>query len=721
MGLLKGAFLLLYCSLVMLPLVPILKNKYLSFLFAIPLFFCVYRYQGIVIDAILYVTQYVFSIDPARFAGDPSFDFGNQDSLGFFSPIFGVFIESFGIATGSFVYTLLMQLAWIVAFVFVVKGLLRLSSQRLWVLPVIILSVCIFSNGMPFSHMAFFHYLQSYACSRSLSIVLGLGGVALLFYHKQVLSLLLILVGTAVHPLTAGWCLPFWMFFFFPKTRIPVAIGSLLFPLTFLIHSGPFDSYPADWLSRPLGFPGYELLSLYTFLLVFWVLQFKYSLNKNIRNISLSMCLISLISLYWDMCADFGEHILLYQAQPWRALWLPSLVAAPLGICFVKDSFRSFVKKKTFTVRAFSSLLLFCSFFVAIHPFFVSIVAFILFGVKERPLTLKISVLTYGGIVLGGYIVQQYIPLFLRSSISLFNLSILELYHARDSLSLYQLLFTIAFIVLFFKKRLYFIALLFACSIFLVHFTLLPILPLFILFFPKNSRVKYWVGLVFVILLVIVDGLIDTETRNWILKPVLPKSFFTACFIVALSIAAICLSRHFSRKSIAVWLVICSSLATISYASNAAVILKNDKQFDPYLHKSIFPQIGKRGRILFYVSGRYKGNPRLQFMTGSYFDDIVKSGVIFHKGHYREALERSHLLYLKKRAPESSVFFDCGRIPAKLADVDSLIDRAVFLCKEKEIHHLITDRAPLPFFKEDSLVLEKGQKVFLYACPNMVP
>ena len=705
----------------MLPLIPILKNKYLPFLFAIPLFFCVYRYQGIVIDAILYVTQYVFSIDPARFAGDPSFDFGNQNSLGFFSPIFGIFIESFGVATGSFIYTFLMQFAWVVAFVFFVKGLLRLSMQRLWVLPVVILSVLVFSNGMPFSHMAFFHYLQSYACSRSLSIVLGLAGVALLFNHKKILSLLLILVGTAIHPLTAGWCLPFWMFYFYPKTRIPVAVGSLLFPLTFLIHSVPFDTYPADWLSRPLSRPGYELLSLYTFLLVFFGLQVKFSLNKNIHSISLSMCLVTLISFYWNVCADFGEHILLCQVQPWRALWLPSLVAVPLGTYFVKDSFLKFAKKEPPTTRDFGFLLLFASFFVSIHPFFISIVAVILFWIRERPLTLKMAVLTYGGILFGAYLVQQYIPCFLRSSISLFNLSVLDLYHARDSFALYQLLFTIAFIVLFLKKRLYLVALLFACSIFLARFILLPILPLFILFFPKTGRVKYWIGLLFIILLVAVDGLIDTETRSWFLTLGLPKSFLTACIVTILSFVSIYMSKHFLHKSIAIWIVVCSTFAATSYASNAADILKNDKQFDPYLHESIFPQIGKRGRILFYVSGYYSGNPRLQFMTGSYFDDIVKSGVIFHKGHYREALERSHLLYWKKRAPESSVFFDHGRIPVKLADVDTLIDRVEFLCREKEIHHLITDRAPLPFFKEDSTVLENRQKVYLYACPDAVP
>ena len=713
----KWTFLLLYYSVSMLPLVPILKNKFLPFLFTLPLFFCVYRYQGIVIDAIHYVTQYVFSVDPSRFGGDPSFDFGNQGSLGFFSPVFGIFIELFGIAGGAFVYTLLMQLAWIIAFVFFVKGLLQLSFQRLWVLPVVMLSACIFSNGMPFSHIVFFHYLPSYACSRSLSIVLGLGGMALIFNREKLFSLLFILAGTAVHPLTAGWCLPFWMFYFFPKTRVPVTAVSLLFPLTFLIHSVPFDTYPADWLSKPLSLPGYKLLSLYAFLLVFFGLQVKYFFNKNIRNISLSMCLIVMISFYWNMCADFGEHILLYQVQPWRALWLPSLIAAPLGVCLVKNTFRKYAKNKSITTNDLGVLLLVASFFVFIHPFFISIAVVVLFWIKERPLTLKLTAIAYGGIILGGYLIQQYIPCFLRSSVSLFNLSVMELYHIRDSLFLYQLLFTVAFVAFFFRKRFYLVASLFASSIFLARFMLLPMLPLFIYFFPKEMKIRYWGGLFFIVVLIVLDGLIDTETRKCVLFPGLPLSFLTTCLMVALSFTAICLSRRFFHISMVVWLIVCSLIAVVSYASNAMRILKNDKQFDPYLHESIFPQIGERGRILFDVSGYYRGNPRLQFMTGSYFNDVIKAGTVFYKDHYRVALERSHLLYWKKRAPESSVFFDYGMIPTKLADVDTLVDRTIFLCKEREIHHLISDKTPLPFFIEDSTVIENGQKVFLYACP----
>ena len=144
----------------MIALVQILKNKHLPFLFAVSLFLCVLCYSGIIVDAVLYVTQYVYSVDPSRFLGDPAFEFGNQNSLGFFSPIFGFFLEIFGVANGAFAYTFLMQIAWIVGIVCLIKSLFRLTWQRLWVLPTVILYVFFFGNGASFFQIQFFKYIS---------------------------------------------------------------------------------------------------------------------------------------------------------------------------------------------------------------------------------------------------------------------------------------------------------------------------------------------------------------------------------------------------------------------------------------------------------------------------------------------------------------------------------------------------------------------------------
>lgn len=703
----------------MLPLVPILKSRYFPFLLAVPLFFCVCRYNGIVTDAILYVTQYAYSIDPTRFLGDPAFDFGNQNSLGFFSPILGLFLEPLGVAMGSFVFTLLMQFAWIIAYVFLVKNLLRLVWQRLWVIPVIILSACIFTNGMPFSHIIWFHYLSTYVCSRPLSIALGMSGMALLLRQKKGLSLFFILIGTVIHPLTAGWCLPFWMFYFYPKTKVPVFIVSIIFPFSYLLHWGPLDVYPKDWFTKTANGTEYEILSLGVFLFCFFGLLFRHSVNRRIRNISLSMSLLVLIAFYWNIWSGFGSHIFLYQVQPWRALWLPSLLAAPLGICLAKDVFRKRIKKGTVTSRGLGVVLLFASLFVPIHLFSVSLAAAVLVVVRERAVSLKWFAWTYGGILLGGYLVQQYIPIYLQSSISLFNFSMIELYHTRDSLLFYQLAFTIGFAIFFFKNRLFLSATLMVLSIFLARFALMPALPIFMYLFPQKKKAKYWTGVCLIIALVVFDGVIGTETRYQTLVQGVPFVFFRTCLIAILATGSIYATNWISYKGITGFLLACWVFAVLNYIGYYTDTVKKEQQLDPYLHESIFPQITDRGHVFFYVSGDYLANPRLQFMTGSYYDAVARVGSAFFREQYRKVLERSHLLYWKKRLPELNEFVENAIISNKLADTDTLIDRIGFLCQEKEIRHLVTDKSPLPFAKEDSTIINGEQKVYLYTCPTI--
>lgn len=699
-------------------MIQILKNKYLPFFFAIPLFFCTYRYAGIVMDAVLYVTQYIHSVAPTRFAGDPAFEFGNQGALGSFSPIFGFFVDPLGITIGAFVYTFVMQVSWIVAAVFMIKALLRLTEQRLWILPITIFFVLVFSNGMGFSHIGWFQYAPLYACSRSLSVVLGMVALALLFYQKKLPSLFFILAGTAIHPLTAGWCLPFWFSYFFPRTTIPIFIFSFVFPLSFLLHLGPFDLLPGDWLPRPLIFaPGYEVVSRYVFLIALYGVFTCQSKNAQIRRISHSLCWVTIIAFYWDMWGGFGEHIFLYQVQPWRAIWLPSIVSVPLVACSIKDVFRNFSKSKVFTTHGLGLVLLAASFFAPRNIMLISAVATLLLVRQKRPVFFKDFALVFAGILLGGYIVQQYHIWCLQGGLSFLGYDYYEVYHLRDSFLVCQFAFTIGFLFFFCRKRRFVLAGLFVLSIFISRFMLLPILPLFLFMYPKESRIKYWGGTIFIALIVFFDGLFDVEMRRQFLFSGLPSYFLWFCAITFLSFMSIFMSKKISYWGVAIWFVLCSVVAVVNYVCTSANWLESKTMLDYYQGNVLFPQVKERGRMLYFVSGKYVGEPRLQFMTGSYFTSSVSIGGIFNKEHYRTALERSHLLYKKDRDAQSDKYYEYTEILQKFADLDSLVDRVQFLCKDNEIMYLVTDKADMSFPVKDSVLIPGGQKVFLYGCP----
>lgn len=695
-----------------------LKNKYLPFLLAMPFFLCTHRYDGIVFDAILYVTQYVYSVDPTRFTGDPAFAFGNQDSFGFFSPIFGPFLELFGVSAGAFIYTILMQLAWIMVAICMLKSLMRLIRQQLWILPVTILLVVFFAHGMTFSKIHFFNYVSPYACSRSLSVVLGVGALGCIFSQKKVASFLLILVGTMIHPLTAGWCFPFWLFYFFPKTRLPILFTSLLFPLSGFVHIESLDFLPMDWLERPLEFlPDYAFFSRTIVLLSFFGILAKWSSNERVRSISLSLFLLMLIAFYWDLWGGFGEHIFLYQVQPWRAVWVPSIVAVPLGLCVVKDSFRKNVKKKSFTTHDLGLSLLVISFLAPTNLILCSVVVIVLFLKREINITLKGFSLIFATLCGIEYLIQQYITWCLQGFPSFLGFDYLKLWRIRDSFLLYQLFFSITLCVKFLKKRCFFLAALMLASIFISRFMLIPILPLYMYFYSKESGTKYWGGIIIIIGLIIFDGLFDTETRRMTLFDGMPLKFPKMCLASLMFFASLFLSKKISVFCFGLWFVVCCIISFENYKNYCLRWFEKEAPLDQYLHKSIFPQIRERGKMLFYVSGDYDLEPRLQFFSGSYLSQSSMVGGLFNRNHYRMALERSHLLYRKSIDLESAEYYYYCDIIKKLVDNDTLVDRTIYLCERNEITHLVTDSAPLPFVKEDSAMVRNIQKVFLYRCP----
>ena len=87
--------------------IALLKNKWLPFVLGLPLFFCLHHYEGIICDARLYLLQVINRWYPERFINDPPFMFGNQDSYGIFSVIYGFIVQHFHIDTGTFYFTFL--------------------------------------------------------------------------------------------------------------------------------------------------------------------------------------------------------------------------------------------------------------------------------------------------------------------------------------------------------------------------------------------------------------------------------------------------------------------------------------------------------------------------------------------------------------------------------------------------------------------------------------
>lgn len=700
--------------------VKLLKNKYAPFFFAVPLFFISYRYSGIVVDAILYLIQYAHYIDPSRFVGDPSFEFGNQDSLGFFTPVLGLFIKPLGANLGMMVYTVTMQFLWIIAAVFMLKSLMRLTCNRLWTLPITILFVFCFSNGMPIEVVRFFHFVECYACSRSLSMVAGIAALAALFSNRRWLSLAFILFGTVVHPLTAGWCLPLWFFYFFPKTRWPIAIFSLLFPLTFLLHTGPLDVFPEDWLRKPLVFrPTYVIIGRYVALLSFFGLVVKkFSKNEKVLRISSALVLVLAIALYWDCWGGYGKHVLLYQVQPWRVFWLGAIIAVPLFLCFLKDALLYVYGHKKVTEPHFVLFLIGMNLLAPQSFILISLSPLALLRKKfvSKPIQEKYFIAVFALFVVLGLVIQQYNAWCIQGFKTFLGYDFRALSYMRDGALFAQFCFSVGFAVHYLRRRNFIIPGILALYCVFPWFQMIPLLAIALIAFPKANKKKYWGMAVLVLLVVVADGILNSDGRLHKLINGYPSITLQLLLLLVLTALAVW-ARKFSRIPMVALILVCAVVGVATYDDRRPSMREAEKAIDDFVEEAVFPQVENWGHVLFYVNDVYAFESQLRFMTGSYLSVSMGVGTIFNEKYYREYRRRCWLLNFGRYPTTKEELRSDEMNVSTLSNADTLMNRVEFLCREKEITNFISNIPAASLEMQDSTTLKNGTKVYLYACP----
>lgn len=701
---------------------PLTKNKFFPFFIAIPLFFCFHSYRGIVLDAILYLLQYVSTFDPQRFASDPAFAFGNQDSYGFFSPILGVFIESLGVDLGMKTLCWLSHLGWVLSAVFLVRAFCKYSYNKLWFIPFLILFIVFTADGMPHTKVHFFRLVEHYTCSRAISIIFGFAGLAALLQKKRNVSLLFFLFGTIIHPLTAGWGLPLWLSFFFPKTRAPLLVFSALFPFLAFLHIGKFDFYPLDWLRRPLAFlpPSDMIVRNCVWFVFYGLLVPRFFPSSPLEKLGKSILYVTLIAFYWNLWGGFGEHIFLYQVQTWRAEWIPSIFSILYGFILIVQLVKNIRRKKihSFDYSKFWTVIAILSPTRLLLP---AIAAFFLVRKKNFCLDeTKYAWACFAYFIVSGFMVQQYVIWCSEGGTAFLGFDYHYLYRLQNSLLLNQALFALVCIVLLIRKKKFIWILPLGTFLFLPQYQLLPLLV--IVWFGIKSPKK--LILIAVVVLTILDCVNNTNYREHSLFNSLPSSFYLYGGLAILSVAALKMTAKFSKNSplffvpIILLLTILVAYAYTHWDGRDNTRIEVESKLNGYLKETIFPQATDRGRILFYVKGPLETDPRLQFLSGAYLGESSRVGELFFEGQYKEVLKRGDLLFYKelRGVPHGESVF-VGFVEKKMLLRDTLVDRVQFLCEEKMIDNLISSEKALPFEKKDSVLYDKSEWIYLYGCP----
>ncbi len=703
-----------------------LKKEWVILLIAIPYFFCMNNYLGIQIDGALYTLQVIHRWFPERFVGDPPFMFGNQDSFTIFSPIYGFLMSHLPVDVAAMVVTFVMHLVFAVAMILFIRAFARKFNFEHWTLPLAIAFFTIYISGSDRTFIFFSRLIEPYPVPRSLAVAFGIMGLAAIFSKNRWITPVLALVGSAFHPLMAGWVLPVWMFYHFPKTRIPIVLMSALFPLAGYIGVEPFAGYPDDWYYKPLTYgPNAGFVFRFLMYIAFFIIFIKrYAKGAFERQFCFSVLLITAIATYWYLWTGINNFILLYQFQVWRMEWLCIVTTFILFAYVLYDVVSGYRETRRFTTRDLAVVLIGLTLFSDIHAPEGLIAAIILLLKKNENVTKKhFLMLGFMYAVLNLLMAAYCYMLALDASVPY----IVNFLLANSLYNRYIIITALVCLIcglLMLRKKDFFRAVLFLLYPFFPQLLLLPIVALAI------PLLKRW-QVVAAIVLIIIDGVwgFPMRTTNISLTLLEKSQFLWAVLFV--SVFVIAWFAKVKYGLVAKILLFLPVLFAVPYAmthwdhrqEKQKIEESNLDQFKSHM---AFPQVKERGKVFYYVNGYMNGDSRLQFLGGNYVDTKTTVGEIFNKGHHQLAVDRlNRLIYKNDNKPTFKGVYERARImydffEDSLSISGILIDRTKYLCSLDEISHLVSDFENLPFVKQDSLwmnVLDKN--VYLYECPQL--
>ena len=706
-------------------MIDFLKKPWVIFAIALPYFFCMNNYMGIRIDGVLYTLQVIHRWFPERFVGDPPFMFGNQDSFTIFSPVYGFLMSHLSVDVAAMVITLVIQLVFAVAMILFIRAFARKFNFEHWTLPLVIAFFTIYISGSDRTFIFFSRLIEPYPVPRSLAVAFGIMGLAAIFSKNRWITPVLALVGSAFHPLMAGWVLPVWMFYHFPKTRIPIVVMSALFPLAGYIGVEPFAGYPDDWYYKSLTcVPNAGFVFRFLMYIAFFVIFIKwYAKGTFERQFCISALLITAIATYWYLWTGINNFILLYQFQVWRMEWLCIVASFVLFAYILYDVVSGYRETCRFTTRDLSIVLIGLTLFSDIHAPEGLVAAIILLLKKNEDVTKK-------HLLLLGFM-YAVLNLLMAAYCYMLALGVSIPYIVNFPLanSLYNRYITITALVclicglLTLRKKDFFRAVLFLLYPFFPQLLLLPVVALA---FPLLKR---W-QVVAAIALVVIDGAwgFPMRTTNITLS-FLEKSQFlwTVLFVSVFAVAWFAKAKCGLVTKILLFLPVLFAVpyAMTHWDHRQEKQKIEESNLDQFKSQMAFPQVKERGKMFYYVNGYMDGDSRLQFLGGNFADTKSTVGEIFNKNHHKVSTGRlNHLIYKKN---EKNAFTGIRMRDAimynffedSLSVSGILIDRTRYLCSLDEISHLVSDFENLPFVKQDSLrmnVLDKN--VYLYECPQ---
>ncbi|MBO0733948.1 MAG: hypothetical protein J2P49_06470, partial [Methylocapsa sp.] len=331
-----------------------------------PIWIATHPYKGIVHDGRLYTIQALNGLEGGRFSQDLYFRFGSQDSLSFFSFFYEPLIAALGPARGHLCATVLGAVAWVAALTFLLRSLL--SNRREMLAAAV---ACIVLDA-DYGGLNVFHYGENFVTPRIFAESLVMVALAFCMRGRAVGCSLCLLAAAAIHPIMAATGMAVagaWAVFQDRRVLILIGAGAFTGIVLAMVGVPPFArllaTFDPDWYAIVWKRCGFAFLSRWSagnalhVAAVGSTLWAAYVLgNATERRLIACVAIASAGGLLASLAGgEIFHNVLLVNVQPWRMLWLATLLAnAAIAIVLIRLPPSRFSREMFFWAAGLSAL-----------------------------------------------------------------------------------------------------------------------------------------------------------------------------------------------------------------------------------------------------------------------------------------------------------------------------------------------------------------------------
>ncbi|MBV8779336.1 MAG: hypothetical protein JO258_19240 [Alphaproteobacteria bacterium] len=304
-------------------------------------------YDGIVGDARFYMVQALNALEPGHYADDIYFRFGSQDRFTIFTSLYAPLVAALGVGPAAMLATLLGQLLWLAGLLCLARALIR---DRLTAL-LAVLAVVVLPNAY-----ALFGYGEPFVTPRLYAEALILVSLALMVRKRTAWAIAAAGLAAALHPITAlpGLALLFVCIALARPRWWWLALGGAgAFAALALAGVKPFAdlgaTYDPAWFEVVRSRDAQCLITAWrydallgaaaTWVLAILTLRAAEAGERRFLGAAFAIGVGGIAATL--LGADLARNVLITELQPWRTLWLLTVVthlcAAPVVLRLLRD------------------------------------------------------------------------------------------------------------------------------------------------------------------------------------------------------------------------------------------------------------------------------------------------------------------------------------------------------------------------------------------------